>query len=154
MNSRSVLETIQEAVAANLRTHPDLSGVDVLTRRQGNLISLIDNALAKLGLVIAVLPPIARVTSPNVPGPVFSEVDLALHVVQIPTTDEGQRSSLEVAEICLQALHQKQIVLPDGSQSLLIAAQNAIIPVDEAPSINLVQVNLRCSTALTCRQPE
>lgn len=127
------LTTLQENVAARLRSDPYFADVEVLCENLGDIETLINIALANAGgCYVLVMTPVARVTEPNIPGPFFSEVVLQIRCGEVPqinrSTDGRQKSAQSLAVRALNRLHHWT---PTDHGQCLYADRNALVP---APS--------------------
>jgi hypothetical protein len=119
---RSVLTTLQEAVAQQLRQHLGLPGATVLARRASDLESQIEAVVqAAVGLSLIVLDPLPRRVAPAVPGPAFLEIALTVRVIENLLTNDTGASLLAAAERACQVLHLWPLPPACGDGTLLLA---------------------------------
>jgi hypothetical protein len=119
---RSSLETLQEAVAQQLRQHLCLPGAAVLARRASDLESQIEAVIqAAVGLSLIVLDPRPRRVAPSVPGPAFLEIELTVRVIENLLTNDAGAGLLAAAERACQVLHLWPLPEPCGDGALLLA---------------------------------
>jgi len=119
---RSVLETLQEAVAQQLRQHLCLPGAAVTARRASDLESQVEAVLqAAVGLSLIVLDPCPRRVAPAVPGPAFLEISLTVRVIENLLTNDAGAGLLAAAERASQVLHLWPLPEACGDGTLLLA---------------------------------
>jgi hypothetical protein len=112
--SASALCRMLEEVKALLRTSDclfkDEEKVAVLTEDDGDIDTMIAQAIGSLGLCATVMLTDAKNTSKNMPGPVFGNSSLIVEIAENTTTnrtDSGtQITCLEAAEEAARYLHQ------------------------------------------------
>ena len=145
------LANFQELVAAELRTMSELSDVDVLTERKGDIASMLDVALGKMGLCAVVLTPFAKVAEPNLPGPELDPLSVTVAVFEdVALADDAAidpRTAFTVALAALQRLHHWA---PPGFPRMLTAANNALVLVPD-PALLVYHANLETSLVLEPR---
>jgi hypothetical protein len=145
-DSSSTFEQLQEHVRKCLDGHELLIGADVISRHKGDIESMIKQQLHRLGLAIVVLAPVGSDIKGNYGAPYFDRVDVQIHCVEIPTTNNTGYSALEAAERVLRALHLKSIVLDCGQKALLVAER--LEPVEDSKSVNFVVANFTTQLGL------
>lgn len=145
----SLLEDIQEYVAGLLRTKAAFAGFDVVTRKRGNIVSQVEESIARIGAAIVVLPPRATVST-EVQGPEFERIELAITCFENPVINTTGRSALAVAEQVHAHLHLHTPRI-DGVTSPILSARDAIVPIDEDTENNVITANLYLAGGLVSR---
>jgi hypothetical protein len=121
----SQLTQLQDTIAERLAMiTPFTDGqIPVISRRTGDIVGKIDEAIAALGICVIVLIKAASVSSPNLPGPHFTTVEINLIVLENPTLNITTHTALGIAERVTAALHHW---VPPCGKSTISAAQDAI----------------------------
>lgn len=141
----SQLENLQEDIASHLRSVAELSGTEVVTRKQGDIFSKIEEQLTTMdGRIIIVFPPSGRVEATNIPGPQL-DTEILIQAVENPLTNTGGPSALALAEAIITHLH---LWRATRTENLLIA--QALTPIDEAAS-NVIAIRFTSETTLPDR---
>jgi hypothetical protein len=112
-------KTMQLAIEALIKKAANLSDIEVISEERKDLISAIDTALSQLGMAIVIQTVDAKVSKPNLPGPVFDalEISVLVHENVLINRDQSDRTAHAVAKDIAEALHQKSL---EGSGGLLL----------------------------------
>jgi len=105
------LETMQEAIEAELKGTAGLSAFPVLSENRRDIISEIEKSLNQLGLCIIVQTVDAEISKPNLPGPVFDPVSVSVQVHENVLINRAKTdtTALKVAQDVARALHHKNV---------------------------------------------
>jgi len=102
----STLLTIQKTIADALRAHPGFPAkLDILARREKEIVSDIDAALAKLGICLYVMPPMPKRATRTYNGIIFFEsTELRIRVIEQPQINGLQFDAWDALEQVIIAL--------------------------------------------------
>lgn len=157
----SVLKQLQQQVADQLTAHPDFSIVPVLTENLLDLDSEMDinlgpelSAGGTRGLVALVTTPMANVNWPEVGGPFFDRIPIAIHIwenVQTNRVTGGtQIPASDLAESVCKALHQ---FYPLSANGCLVPEPNTIRLVKDDDFLRYMVV-FKCMAGLREAPPQ
>lgn len=144
MSRTFVSTSVRDAVAQKLTAHPEViaTGAKVVARARGQLVSEIQQAIARLKLGIVVLPCEIVKVNPNTPTPVVEELRVSVAVSESKLNDgvEGE----ELAELLLVLLH--GVALTELGEGVLLFADEGPVRYDEAPNgLAITTVFFRCT---------
>jgi len=128
----SILAQIQAECANALSSDAYFANVQVVTQAIQDLGSVIDQALASLGVCAILIVPTAAVKWPNQPGPYFEEIKIIVRVVENVTVNQNTsgggtgKGALEVAEYVCAVLHH----FPPGSLSEVLNCESIALVAD------------------------
>jgi len=128
------LTRLQLDIVGRLDSHPFFAEIPVLAQVKGDIESDIETALSvfnekspgKIGLVVIVLPPLADVPDPNVPGPVFNVLS-AVRVLDQPSIRNIEVTGPQCCLYVHSAVHQVRF-FPHVGQ--IFTDRRAIEPYD------------------------
>jgi hypothetical protein len=123
------LREIQARIVAILQGTAALADLTILAEDRKDLITAISSSLAKLGLCAIVQTISAKVTKPNLPGPVYGELRFSVVVYENVMINRSKfdRTAQDVAELISEALHQQRIG-EDGTGKQLLS--EGVLPQD------------------------
>jgi hypothetical protein len=112
--------SMQLSIEDLIKQSPVLSDIPVISEERQDLLIQINTALGKLGLVIIIQEVEAKVTSPNLPGPVFDafSISVLVHENVMINRSKSDRTAKQVAKQVAEALHHK---VPTGAPGPLLA---------------------------------
>ena len=137
--SSSILVQLQGACAAELSADPYFSNIQVVTQAIQDLGSVIDQALASLGVCALVIVPTADIEHPNQQGPYFEDIKIIVRVIESVTVNQNTaaggtgKGALAVAEYVCAVLHQfappniTELVYCDKPTIVLVADPERLI---------------------------
>lgn len=105
------LKAMQLSIEALIKATAALSDIPVISEERQDLVNQIETSLAKLGLCIVIQTVDAKVSHPNLPGPVFDAmtVSVLVHENVLINRSKSDRTALAVAQDVALALHLKTI---------------------------------------------
>lgn len=112
-------KSIQDSVEAMLKGTAGLSDLPILSEERRDLVNQIEISLNKLGLCIVIQEVDAKVTRPNLPGPVFDSYTFSVMVNEnvLINRSKSDRTAKQVAKQVAEALHHK---IPTGAPGPLL----------------------------------
>jgi len=102
----------QEQIVELLKADDDVAAVEnILSEDRKDLVSKIRSDLAKLGLCIVVQTLDEKVSSPNLPGPVYDDVTVSVvvHENVLINRSKTDTTCRQIAKAVSAALHQKKL---------------------------------------------
>lgn len=147
----TLLEDIQADIAARLAADSVLGGINIVTERQGNVLSEVNRALGLVkasagnrGLCLVVMQVTGNPETLELPGPLLN-LSLAIRVMERPAANNTGVTALTVVRRILRVLHH---YTPSGLTSCLLAGTPAIDPVAEPLA------DVAYDVLFTCRESE
>lgn len=115
----SDFKAIQTSIEEMLKKTATLSDLPILSEERRDLVNQIEINLNKLGLVIVIQEVDAKVTKPNLPGPVFDSLTFSVMVHEnvLINRSKTDRTAKQVAKQVAEALHHK---VPTGAPGPLL----------------------------------
>jgi len=146
------LRTLQQAITDKLKGDPWFNGIPVITEKLGDIATLVDISVGKLGSCVVVETPSANVLRANVPPINFDSVPIAITVwenviLNHSSTGTG-KYALDTAQIVAFLIHQF-IPLIDGQSWNIITAVTPTIVKSEDPDLNGYHVFFTTSVGFT-----
>lgn len=132
--SVSHLHAALEVAAARLRSHPYFAQIPVITQDDGDIDTLIQGKVARLGVCCTVMLTDGNCSMPNVPGPSIDGVSLIVEVAENTTTNKTGRTCLEIAERVLRRLH--HYVSPETG-AIFTCSKKALFPTTPPRPANM-----------------
>jgi len=148
--STSTLEQIQELVRIRLITLFAGDSLGVLSEDQAETEYEVQKAVDEIGVSIIVRYPVPRVSRPNLPGPYFDSIEIAILIAESPIVNQGA-TAIEIAERILRSLHQFNLNLFDGQHCMVIAQSNALTVEDAPEGYRSFGVNFETAAGLQAR---
>lgn len=147
------LALIQEKLVALLQADPELSGIEILWEKKGDIESQIEQSLAKLNLAVIVLPPVAESIESKADA-VALRVRLSVSVVENVTLNDTGKKALEIANRLMtpKVVHGINNGIGNSRSQLseFRLSSNAMDPVP-TPQASMVAYNINFETLLTLR---
>jgi hypothetical protein len=158
VNPDLFFQEIQEAVARVLTADAWFDTVPVLTERLGDLDSIIEIAMGKLGICVVIETPFATCNKPNIPSIQFDDIPVTLTiwedvVLNGNSPNVNRRGFIGTALVALWLLHQNIPRNPEGIQltNVLYCASPTMVDLrglidrEKYPNVQGVQLNFKCS---------
>jgi hypothetical protein len=145
----SILCTIQQEIADRLLADPFFATIPVLVERPREVSFELEASSAEAGTYGVVLVPMAVVSAPTAPGPIFDPVEIAVRIRENIPVAAGAHA-LEVAETALALLH---LYRPTTINEVLSAAPNALVRVNE-PDVVAYEVRVRTQAGAAYAVPQ
>jgi hypothetical protein len=147
---RGILRDITEQSVAWLQTRADFSGVPILAKYQGDIETIISDALNRTGLYIYVWPCIPTRINPNIPGLRFDELRWRAEVGEDPTLNQtGITAEYAAERVLLHMLAWEPTGIPGLQQ--FFPANDAIAEADD--DINSYILTLTAQGGVQAQQP-
>jgi len=138
----SVLEQLQDAIVRELRDRLVATGATIVVRREDDVESQIESAMrGSFGLSVLVLDPRPAMLAPEARGPVFTQIELTVRVIENLLINQTGNSLVAVAERVSQALHLFPVPGAMGGGVMRLAGKNAWTS-PSAPRRNAVTLDL------------
>lgn len=130
------LNEIQQKIVAKLASDAWFGKVPILSENIGDVASLVEMAIGKVGSCVVVEMPVANCLHPNVPPIFFEELLVVVTVWEQVLLNRGrngsQRPALKTAQIIAFLLHHFTPLLDDGSTAnTLIIRSPSIVRADD-----------------------
>lgn len=126
----TLTKEIQDAVVGALAPLAGLAGVPLIGRRRGIITNDIEAAVAQIGVVVFVFPPLPTEVNPEAPGPYIDRYEIRVRVMEAPALNATLPDAYELAEHILRALHHLCLPAVPGGNPIL-AARTPIVEIDD-----------------------
>jgi hypothetical protein len=126
-----MLHDLQQHYADELQADPYFGDIEVITERKGNIAKEIETEVAKIGLCVVMLTPIANIDVGVSGQTYFDDIKLFARVYENVLVNKTGKAALDVAENIVRVLNNRESPL---SSSTLVAA-NPTISLGNDPDI-------------------